>query len=77
MNQEYKRHQSFPLRLCPSIRQNANDLAHVEGISLNQFISLAVAEKVIRMEQVALTKEQATPKRPGPLRSNFHLPNTA
>jgi hypothetical protein len=77
MNQEYKRHQSFPLRLCPSMRQVANDLAHVDGISLNQFISLAVAEKIIRMEQVALTKEQTMPKRPGPLRSSFHLYNTA
>jgi hypothetical protein len=77
MNQEYKRHQSFPLRLCPSMRQVANDLAHVDGISLNQFISLAVAEKIIRMEQVALTKEQTMPKRPGPLRSSFHFYNTA
>jgi hypothetical protein len=77
MSQEYKRHQSFPLRLCPSIRQVANDLAHIDGISLNQFISLAVAEKIIRMEQTALMKEQGALKKPGPLRSNFHLSNTA
>jgi hypothetical protein len=54
MSQEYKRHQSFPLRLSPSIRQQASELAHAEGISLNHFISLAVAEKVSRMEQAAL-----------------------
>jgi hypothetical protein len=59
MSQEYKRHQSFPLRLSPSIRQQANDLAHLDGISLNHFISLAVAEKVSRMEQAALRREHA------------------
>jgi hypothetical protein len=63
MTQEYKRHQSFPLRLSPSIRQQANDLAHGDGISLNHFISLAIAEKISRMEQAALSKEQLTPKK--------------
>lgn len=58
MGLEYKRHQSFPLRLSPSMRQKANDLAHNEGISLNHFISLAVAEKVTRMEQTSLLNEQ-------------------
>jgi predicted HicB family RNase H-like nuclease len=54
MSQEYKRrHQSFPLRPCPSILQQANDLAHNEGISLNHFISLAIAEKISRMEKLA------------------------
>jgi hypothetical protein len=62
MTQEYKRHQSFPLRLSPSIREQANDLAHIEGISLNHFISLAIAEKISRMEQAALRKEQTAPK---------------
>jgi hypothetical protein len=33
------------------MRRQANDLAHREGISLNHFISLAIAEKVTRMEQ--------------------------
>ncbi|MBB5344350.1 toxin-antitoxin system HicB family antitoxin [Tunturibacter empetritectus] len=63
MTQEYKRHQSFPLRLSPSIREQANDLAHLEGISLNHFISLAIAEKISRMEQAVLNKEQAAPKK--------------
>jgi predicted HicB family RNase H-like nuclease len=43
MAQERKRHQSFPLRLPPSILQRANDLAHREGLSLNHFISLREA----------------------------------
>ncbi|WP_353069007.1 toxin-antitoxin system HicB family antitoxin [Tunturibacter empetritectus] len=71
MTQEYKRHQSFPLRLSPSIRQQANDLAHVEGISLNHFISLAIAEKIVRMEQTTLLKEQVTPKKVVTLRTDF------
>jgi hypothetical protein len=32
------------------MRRQANDLAHREGLSLNQFISLAVAEKITRLE---------------------------
>ena len=42
---------SFPLRLPFSIRRQANDLAQKDGLSLNQFISLAVAEKVTRLER--------------------------
>jgi hypothetical protein len=64
MPQEYKRHQSFPLRLSPTTRAQANDLAHAEGISLNHFISIAVAEKIGRMEQAALRTEQLRPKQP-------------
>ena len=41
---------SFPLRLPFSIRRQANDLAQRDGLSLNQFISLAVAEKITRLE---------------------------
>lgn len=40
------------------MRHQANELAHREGLSLNQFISLAVAEKVGRMEQQACMREQ-------------------
>lgn len=50
MTEEYKRRQCFPLRLAASLRTQANNLAHSEGISLNHFISLAVAEKISRME---------------------------
>jgi|HubBroStandDraft_5_1064220.scaffolds.fasta_scaffold96915_2 hypothetical protein len=41
----------FPLRLAKSLRESAKALAEREGISLNHFISLAVAEKVSRIEQ--------------------------
>ena len=45
-----KRYQSFPLRISPSLRQQASDFATSEGISLNHFISMAVAEKISRMD---------------------------
>jgi hypothetical protein len=48
MNQ--KRAQSFPLRLSPSVRQQIADVAKEESISVNHFISLAVAEKLSRLE---------------------------
>jgi hypothetical protein len=53
MKQEMKRANSFPLRLTPTMRQQMELLAKREGVSLNQFISLAVAEKVMRMEGYA------------------------
>jgi hypothetical protein len=41
---------TFPLRLPRSTRIEAGEIAAREGISLNQFIALAVAEKIARME---------------------------
>lgn len=40
----------FPLRLPTTTRIQANELASRDGISLNQFISLAVAEKIVRLQ---------------------------
>ena len=40
---------TFELRLPESARQRAMQLAQFEGLSLNQFISLAVTEKIVRM----------------------------
>ncbi len=40
----------FPLRLMPSVRRVAEDFSQREGVSLNQFINLAVAEKLGRLE---------------------------
>jgi hypothetical protein len=48
---------SFPLRLTPTMRRQIDHLAKREGISLNQFISLAVAEKVMQMEGYSLSDE--------------------
>jgi hypothetical protein len=40
----------FALRLMPSIRQDAERVSASEGVSLNQFFNIAIAEKVERME---------------------------
>jgi hypothetical protein len=41
-----KKAPTFPLRLPPGIRSRVERLAESEGISLNQFISLTLAEKI-------------------------------
>ena len=50
---------AFPLRLAISLRDMAHVFAHRDGISLNHFISLAVAEKVSRMEHESLLAPRA------------------
>ncbi len=55
-----KRSLNFPLRLSPTSKVTAAALAREDGISLNHFINLAVAEKVSRMESEILTQHQAT-----------------
>ncbi len=40
----------FPLRLMPSVRRTAEVFSVKEGVSLNQFINLAVAEKLAHLE---------------------------
>ncbi len=64
---EQKRVLSFPLRLGTSIRQQAADLAQNEGISLNHFISLAVAEKISRMEHEVWLRQQGKVTTQAPL----------
>jgi len=39
----------YLLRLPASIRLHANELAEADGISLNQFITLAVAERIAKL----------------------------
>lgn len=40
----------FPLRLMASIRKSAELFSAKEGVSLNQFINVAVAEKLAHLE---------------------------
>ena len=40
----------FPLRLMPSVRRTAEVFSAKEGVSLNQFINVAVAEKLAHLE---------------------------
>ncbi|HEX8401898.1 MAG TPA: toxin-antitoxin system HicB family antitoxin [Allosphingosinicella sp.] len=50
---------SFPLRLPQSIKSGAQRLAARDGISLNQFIATAVAEKLSTLETVDFFEERA------------------
>jgi hypothetical protein len=51
MTLEYKRQRDFPLRLPPSIFEQASEIARREKLSLNHFIGLAIAEKISRLDQ--------------------------
>jgi hypothetical protein len=41
---------TFPLRLMPSVRRVAENFSQKEGVSLNQFINIAVAEKLAHLQ---------------------------
>ena len=43
----------FPLRLMPSVRRVAEEFSQKEGVSLNQFINIAVAEKLVHLQHEA------------------------
>jgi hypothetical protein len=59
MSKENSRPVSFPLRLPFSTRRQAIEIAEREGLSLNQFISLAVAEKITRLEHMAWPEQMS------------------
>jgi len=40
----------FPLRLLPPVRRTAEVFSEKEGVSLNQLINVAVAEKLAHLE---------------------------
>jgi predicted HicB family RNase H-like nuclease len=50
MAQIFQHHQSIQIKISPSIRNQAAQIAEIEGVSLNYFISVALAEKMNRME---------------------------
>jgi HicB-like protein involved in pilus formation len=49
---------TFPLRLPVSIKGEAERLAAADGISLNQFVATAVAEKVAALRAVSYFAER-------------------
>jgi hypothetical protein len=55
---EKKLSNSFPLRLSPSMRRQVEHFAGHDGVSINQFICLAVAEKVMRMDGYSHRRER-------------------
>jgi hypothetical protein len=50
MTAEFKGKQVFALRLPRSMRIEADRIAKHKKISLNEFVALAVAEKIARLE---------------------------
>jgi len=57
MKVDTNKNNSFPLRLPRTMRQQVDKLADCDGISVNHFISLALAEKISRLEQYFQTSE--------------------
>ena len=55
----------FPLRLMPSERKRAEEFSRREGVSLNQFINVAVAERLVHLQHEAWvsTRPKPTPAR--------------
>jgi hypothetical protein len=51
MNSDSKTGKRFSLRLDHTLHLQANDKSRSDGVSLNQFVILAVAEKLARMEK--------------------------
>jgi hypothetical protein len=47
---------NFSLRLATSLKNQAKLMATQDGVSLNHFIGLAVAEKIARMETETMVK---------------------
>ena len=49
-NQRKSSISKFPLRLMPSVRKAAEVFSQKEGVSLNQFINVAVAERLAHLQ---------------------------
>jgi hypothetical protein len=53
----------FPLRLMPSVRRTAEVFSEKEGVSLNQFINVAVAEKLAHLEHEEWVRNRKPPSK--------------
>ena len=51
----------FPLRLMPSVRRTAEVFSEKEGVSLNQFIKVAMAEKLAHLEHDERLRQRKKP----------------
>lgn len=49
---------TYPLRLPRSVREAVDKIAHEEGVSVNQFIATAVAEKLAVLSSAAFFQER-------------------
>ena len=52
------RRSSYPLRLQPSLMEEARKVAESEGVALNQLFNVAVAEKLATLRTVRRFQEQ-------------------
>ncbi len=50
----------FPLRLMPSVRRTAEVFSEKEGVSFNQFINVALAEKLAHLEHEERARNRKT-----------------
>ena len=53
------RRSNFALRLAPSLFEETRKVARTEGIAINQFISVAVAEKLSALRTAVYFQERA------------------
>lgn len=53
---------TYPLKLPNSVKNAAAELAKVDGVSLNQFIAAAVAEKVGSLQTARMFLKERTGK---------------
>lgn len=61
---------AYALKLPPSVRNAAQRLAAVDGVSLNQFIAVAVAEKIDAIESAdVFLKFRAGKAKPSDMKS--------
>ena len=60
---------NYSLRLQPSLKAAAERLAEREGTSLNQFINVAVAEKLSAMETAEFFRNRMEGRKPGAWRA--------
>jgi hypothetical protein len=65
---------TYPLRLPRSVKAAVERLARAEGISMNQFVATAVAEKLAVMNTVAFFEERAARADPGVFRALLNRP---
>ena len=73
-----KRSNTFLLRLPLSIKEEAVRCSRVDGTSLNHFISLALAEKITRLEVMPKAPGDSGAARPNtPNSSGFLLRKTS
>jgi hypothetical protein len=49
---------TYPLRLPRSVREAVNKIAEVEGVSVNQFIATAVAEKLAALNTARFSRKE-------------------